>query len=30
MKNFMNLIGKKAVIASKNKINSKKKNKVLI
>ncbi len=29
MKNFMNLIGKKAVIASKNKINSKKKNKVL-
>ena len=29
MKNFMNLIGKKAIIASKNKINSKEKNKVL-
>ena len=29
MKNFMNLIGKNAIIASKNKINSKEKNKVL-
>ena len=29
MKNFMNLIGKKAVIASKNRINSEEKNKVL-
>ena len=29
MKNFMHLIGKKAIVASKNKINSKSKNKVL-